>query len=314
MSPDLPFQGLSFAGHETFAPRSLWPKKGYDAAREDPEVFGREDAMIGLGVGKNMVRSIRHWGLCFGLLEEVPETRGRAVRPTALGDRLLGDTGFDPFLEDAGTLWWLHWRLVRNLDRATAATWLFARPRGGRFTRDELVAELEGLIREHRSRAVPRTSLKRDVEVLLRVYVRPGVGRAGRGGGTNIDEDALDSPLCALGIVRYGTERGTFELVVGPHPTLPDAVLAAAIFEYAATARNGERTIPLHALLYAPLSPGRVFRLTEDALASRLSRLQAAGLLDFDETAGLRQILLPDTAPDPLDLLEESARRGERAA
>jgi len=51
----------SFSGHEAFLFRYAWLKKGVDAARTDPEVFSKEEeAMTLLGVGKNMVRSIRH--------------------------------------------------------------------------------------------------------------------------------------------------------------------------------------------------------------------------------------------------------------
>ncbi|MGB3507947.1 MAG: DUF4007 family protein [Microcoleaceae cyanobacterium] len=50
-----------FARHETFHQRFGWLKKGFDAAQNNPEVFLKEDATVHLGVGKNMVRSIRYW-------------------------------------------------------------------------------------------------------------------------------------------------------------------------------------------------------------------------------------------------------------
>ena len=56
----------TFSGHETFPFRYPWLKKGFDAVREDVSVFGRDDAITTLGVGKNMVRSIRHWCLAAG--------------------------------------------------------------------------------------------------------------------------------------------------------------------------------------------------------------------------------------------------------
>jgi len=49
--------------------------------KADPLVFTRDDAVITLGVGKNMVRAIRHWGLmgcCIG------------IWPVGLMDRRLG--------------------------------------------------------------------------------------------------------------------------------------------------------------------------------------------------------------------------------
>ena len=303
MSLDLPLRSLSFAGHETFPVRHLWPKKGYDALRIDPECFGNEDAMVDMGVGKNMVRSIRHWGLCFGLWGEDPETRGRRLEVTPFGEALLANAGWDPFLEHTATLWWLHWRLVNNLDRCTTATWLFSRPRGGRFTRDELTMELEGLIIERQARRVPRPSLKRDVEVIVRCYSRSKATKAVN------EDDTLESPLCELQLVRPGVEKGTFELPVGPATTLPDELFAAALFEYGSAIRGGARSLALRDVLYGPQSPGRVFRLTEDALSGRLTRLETKGLVGFDETAGLRQVILPEALPSTLELLSEFYER-----
>jgi hypothetical protein len=50
-----------FARHETFAVRSGWLKKGFDAASDDEAIFLDDDAPLRLGVGKNMVRAIRYW-------------------------------------------------------------------------------------------------------------------------------------------------------------------------------------------------------------------------------------------------------------
>jgi hypothetical protein len=85
-------QSPKFAGHETFSLRYGWPKKAVDATAADPLVFTRDEAVIALGVGKNMVRSIRHWGLMTGILEETPEqanNRGRHTRQPAPGTLLL---------------------------------------------------------------------------------------------------------------------------------------------------------------------------------------------------------------------------------
>ena len=64
----------SFAGHQTFAVRSGWLKKGLDGL-SDPTaggatLFTRDDALVTLGVGKNMVQSIRHWLLVTRMAEE----------------------------------------------------------------------------------------------------------------------------------------------------------------------------------------------------------------------------------------------------
>src|SRR5690348_13757614 len=110
----------SFSGHETFPFRYPWLKKGFDAALDDGQVFLRNDATTTLGVGKNMVRSIRHWCLAAGVLAETRDG-GPALLPSDLGTLLLADDGLDPYLEDPATLWLLHWQIASS--RGRAATW-----------------------------------------------------------------------------------------------------------------------------------------------------------------------------------------------
>jgi hypothetical protein len=108
----------SFSGHETFPFRYPWLKKGFDAVREDGDIFLRDDAVTLLGVGKNMVRSIRHWCLAAGVIAENKDA-GPKLRSTEFGRLLLADGGLDPYLEDPATLWLLHWRIASNRARAT---------------------------------------------------------------------------------------------------------------------------------------------------------------------------------------------------
>ena len=72
-----PPRNPSFAGHQTFALRAGWLKKGLDAIEDDPQIFTRDDALVVLGVGKNMVSAIRHWLLATGLAR----VTGRDVLP-----------------------------------------------------------------------------------------------------------------------------------------------------------------------------------------------------------------------------------------
>src|SRR5690606_10711010 len=91
----------TFGGHEKFAFRYGWLKKGVDAAVEDPTIFSHDLALVTLGVGKNMVRSIRHWCLATNVLEEMEGPgRVRSLQPSEFGKRLLLPDGWDPYLED----------------------------------------------------------------------------------------------------------------------------------------------------------------------------------------------------------------------
>ena len=109
-----------FARHETFHPRYGWFRKAYRFAAWDPYIFKSPDAPVLIGVGKNMARSIRFWGLAARLLVEdpkAPNARSPGLIPTRLGYALFGDGGWDPYLEDPGTLWLLHWLLLAPRSR-----------------------------------------------------------------------------------------------------------------------------------------------------------------------------------------------------
>lgn len=297
MHSAVPIQQASFAGHESFGLRFAWLKKGTDCLLRQRSFFGNDDAMVELGVGKNMVRAIRHWGLAAQVWTEVDGSRGRELEPTPLGLQLFLDDGWDPYLEDAGTPWLLHWLICTSLDRATTWSWVFGRPKGNRFSKDEILGELRNIVRDEQLSRVPDSTLKRDIAVMVRSYCRP-TGKAAA-----LGDDALDSPFLSLQLLREGAERGSYELVQGLHPTLGPHVLAGAVLDYRMRIREASTpSIPLDELLYAPLSPGRTFRLTEQGMVDRLAKLvqQQPDVYAFDETAGLRQLLIREPAPSAL--------------
>ena len=76
----------SFARHETFHPRYSWFRKAYAHVTDDGGIFSRPDAPVEIGVGKNMVRAIRFWGLAAKLITEDPKHLGRRVSQSEQGD------------------------------------------------------------------------------------------------------------------------------------------------------------------------------------------------------------------------------------
>lgn len=97
-------QRYIFSGHESFPCKSLWLKKGYDFVVQEKN-FSNPDAVIDLGVGKNMVASIHYWLRVFKIC--------KGNQPTWFGRYLFDETnGKDKYIEDLATLWLLHFSLV----------------------------------------------------------------------------------------------------------------------------------------------------------------------------------------------------------
>jgi hypothetical protein len=282
-----------------------------DFVAKDPEAFGREDAMVELGVGKNMVRSMRHWALACGVLEADAASRGRRLQATELGTRLLGVDGWDPFLEDQATVWILHSQLASKPDWATTWYWVFNHLPQSEFTKAELSRWLVSLASERGWSRIGEVSIRRDIDCFLRTYVASMPGRK-----TPIEE-TLDCPLVELGLVREFGSRGHYMVGRGLQPTLPDELVAWRLAELVQRMEVTTSTISLEKAAYAPGSPGRVFCLSEEALVARLERLSevTSDALSFDDTAGLRQILV-SRRPDPEEILGRyySRARGFGAA
>ena len=67
-----------FSGHDSFPCRSLWLKKGYEYVKNNGS-FTNSDAVVALGVGKNMVAPIRYWMRAFDMLDNEDKDRKSVV-------------------------------------------------------------------------------------------------------------------------------------------------------------------------------------------------------------------------------------------
>lgn len=275
----------SFSGHETFPFRYPWLKKGFDAVRDDPGVFLRDDAITTLGVGKNMVRSIRHWCLTAGVLAESRDGSS-ALRQTDLGKLLLADDGLDPYLEDPATLWLLHWQIASNRARATTWFWTFSHFHEPEFTRETLSSALYRWTQTLPGKQVAESSVKRDVEVFLRTYVPSRQSRR------NMLEDSLDCPLVELGLIIQPGGGQAYQFRRGAQRELPDGILLYAVLCFWEAFAPTTETLALHDLARQPGSPGRLFKIDESSLVERMEGVEkpTEGWLSYAETAGLRQL------------------------
>lgn len=83
-----------FSGHETFTLGYDWMTKVVRFVEKNPQLFSSDGAIVTLGVGKNIVRSIKHWTLSTHILEEdssVKDNRGRYLHAAPLGAAFFGE-------------------------------------------------------------------------------------------------------------------------------------------------------------------------------------------------------------------------------
>jgi hypothetical protein len=284
-----PVQAQIFSGHESFPLRLTWLTKAVRNCepKHQRDLFSRPDAMVPLGVGKNMVRSMRSWAIQTKVLE--PDGDGgrvKRLRPTAIGTLLFGRHGHDPYMEDPATVWLLHWSLASNPKLATWY-WTFNELRETEFHRSTLVTHLLRLSQQTTDRPVAQETVERDVDCFLRTYVPSDPDkRLSR-------EELLDCPLTELGLIRRSGGKEGFIFLRGARESLPNALFAYCLltFWHSRKASSAE-SLRFEDVAYAPGSPGQVFKLSENALVDRLHQMSqlTAAAIRYDDTAGLRQV------------------------
>ncbi|MGB3106168.1 DUF4007 family protein [Sphingobacterium siyangense] len=260
---------LSFSGHETFSCKIYWLKKGYDFVRAGKS-FTDDDAVVDLGVGKNMVTSIRFWLKAFGIIDETDQT-------TEFANFIFGDNGVDSYLEDPLTLWLLHYQLLKN-EKASIYSLVFNTFRRERseFNRAHLKRFILRVCAENEQNFSPKT-IDSDIKVFLSNYLSQE--------GSDIEE-ASSNVLQELGLLSSSKQLDEDDNLVD-------------VFRFQLLAKR----IPLQAILFVildsdlgtsislghlannPNALGNVFLLTESTLVDILKTLPST-YSTFSETAG----------------------------
>lgn len=204
----------SFSGHESFQCKSLWLKKGYDFLLNHNN-FNDTDAVAKLGVGKNMVSSIRFWMRAFGL------TKTDELQP--ISTYLLDtENGVDPFLEDINSLWLLHFLIV-STEVASIYHLLFIdyQREKREFNKNDLLVFIKLKCSGPEQRNVfNENTVRKDIGVFLKNYVAPS--------NLKIIED-FSSLLINLGlIISKGNERYLFR-TIGKDEIAPEIILYALL-------------------------------------------------------------------------------------
>jgi len=273
---------LIFARHETFYPRYGWLKKGFEAVHANSNIFLEEDAHIQLGVGKNMAKAIRYGCGAFKLIED-DRTGQLSPQTSQFGRLLLGEDGYDPFLEDTASLWLLHWHLSQQPCKASAWYAIFNNLRQTEFTVDDLLL----MLIQYRDAAGNRTveaSLKKDITCLLRMYVR-------QGDDLSLNEDNLDCPFAELGLIQRVGDAKHYLFRTGAKTSLPHEILVSACLDFAKTVNTTQRTISLSSLLFDEGSPGTVFKLSEAAICDAIEQVARwCNEITFSDSAGIIQM------------------------
>ena len=287
---------LSFSGHESFPCRQFWLKKGFDFV-DTKNKFTSDAAVVNLGVGKNMVASIRFWLKAFDLIDNQDSIKGVA-------EYLFGKDGQDAYLEDLGSIWLLHYLLIQSR-RASIYNLVFNEFRKERIEFNK--AQLHDFLRKKcdlvTSTTYNKNTINTDINVFLRSYLKPlKEDKAGI-------EESFSYVLIDLDIInRVNKDSGLenkreewYKIESNERPELPYQIVLFTILD------NSEygQSVSFKELQIGENSPGLVFALNAEGLYQKIKQVEEHySDITFSETAG-NQVLQFKSKPDKWNILND---------
>lgn len=180
---------MGYNQHQSFYLRDRWLSKAIRGIDSNPSFFFEKDAFEKVGLGKNMVQSLRHWIKATKVVDEF--SREKIHTYTKLG---LEIKRFDPLIVYFGTTAILHYNITSNIEPSTAWYWFFNIYEETVSSKESIFEEFQRWVQRKENRAVSSNSLKRDIECLIKMYTF----------GVNVEdpEEVTSSPFYKLGLLE----------------------------------------------------------------------------------------------------------------
>ena len=253
---------MKFRGHETFFIRKGWLGKGLKNVADKADVFVTKEVnpMDILGIGSNMVKSLRYWMQAAGLATE-PRSGKRVQTLTDLG-RIIYQQ--DPYLEELGTLLLLQYELATNIELATSWYFFFQEFNMQEFTKDDFVRALGNYLALNAPEAAPSDrSITDDFNCIASTYIPRNKSNPGK----ISPENNIDCPLGELGLVDIANkEKKVYKKSIPPakifHPFIVQAMILRGMDQQKNVSDKSQQLeIEINSLLHGKNSIGKVFNL-----------------------------------------------------
>ena len=286
---------MKFRGHETFFIRKGWLSKGMKYVKQNGAVFVSKDEkpMDVLGIGSNMVKSLRYWLQVAGITQE--KKSGKRIQTfTPLGELIYQ---YDRYIEEQGTLALLQYNLANNEAEATSWYYFFNFFRMQEFTKEDFMNSLRNWVTmQDESVNVAERSLQDDFNCIISTYLP----RYKSSAKYVSPENNIACPLGELGLVDYvSRENKIYRKNIMTAEQIPARIAWAMIL----SKYPNQKEITLDSLQNDAGSIGRVFNLDVITLLKVLRNIENMGVLKIVRTAGLDvvKVLKKETALENIE-------------
>ncbi len=260
---------LKLKRHESFSIREGWLAKGIRNVKENSKTFSSAEATDILGIGTNMVKSLKYWMSATCLIKE--ENR----------EAFLSEFGslidiYDPYLEDIFSWWLIHIKMMLNVDDAYIYNLFFNKCGKKSFSKRDIYEQLS-LNLNNEKLEYNENILQDEVNMIIKTYAID----------EKIDnpENNFISPLSELNLIKK-IDRDTYERNKPEYRNLNYLVVFYLIEQLI----KDKDYISIDELLKVDNSPAKLLNLDKNLINEYLDEMKRNGLVIINRTAGLNMV------------------------
>ncbi|MFB5089181.1 DUF4007 family protein [Psychrobacillus sp. PGGUH221] len=275
---------MGYSQHQSFYLRDRWLSKAINNINGNNSFFYEKDAFEKMGLGKNMVQSLKHWIVATNLYKEEKEDNKKIHEITELGKFVKCKDRSVKYFNTAGLL---HHSLATNKSISTTWYWFFNIYTETVFTREEVLTELTNWVQQNEKRIISENSLKRDIDCLVKLYTT--------GGSSSDPEEVILSPLYKLHLLEE--RNGMFYKKEAKLDSENLLLIGYTLLKY--KEKNNNLTISLDDMVHKEGLLGKVFNLKRSTIVSLVNEWTEHPEFPaiFTRTNNLDTLRLPDVNP-----------------
>lgn len=276
---------MAYGQHQSFYLRDRWLNKAIKHIEHDPRFFYDKEAFEKIGLGKNMVNSLRFWVVATGVVsEEFNEERKKEYRLTELGKIIYH---YDKFIQFQDTASILHYHLCRDREPSTVWYWFFNLLSENAISKEELLQLFVSWVAQNETKSVSDKSLKRDIECLVKLYTA--------GQSATDPEEVIQSPIHKINILEE--HNGHIYKKSCQPEQIGYTALLYTLLDYKEL--NEVETITVDEITKEVGLWGKVFNMNRASIVNALEYLSNHSLykLSFIRTNNLDNVRLPNITP-----------------
>ena len=280
---------LKLKRHESFSIREGWLAKGIKNVKEYGNVFALQNATDILGIGTNMVKSLKYWMTATKLIEE----KNREIMLSDFGSIV---NEYDPYLEDIFSWWLIHINMITNIDDAYIYNLFFNKCNIKTFTKRELYEKLYALLTNEKL-TFNENILQDEVNMIIKTYTID----------EKIDnpENNFICPLSELNLLKK-VDRDTYEKNRPEIRNLPFWV----VYYIICLLLDDRDNISIDELLKEENSPAKLLNMDKNLINEYLDEMKKNDIIIINRTAGLNMVYLKKKLS--LNKIAEEYFKGDR--